>query len=178
MQTITHIRMTVCYELIQRKVPVCHCDQDKLTVVRVWWHDDEKPNMMIKSSFKLQTQQYNSLIRTTKANKYVHIYLEVLGNPLSTCHTYKQQQNEVNLGLIKTVSYMFNLNNSSKCPPSAEKHAEWTHLIRAPIVAIWADRFSQYCWWQFSQFFACSLILPPVSASCRSSSLLQAVAAA
>jgi len=37
--------------------------------------------------------------------------------------------------------------------------------IRALIVAMWADRFSRYCWQRFSRFLVCPLTLPPVSAS-------------
>jgi len=33
-------------------------------------------------------------------------------------------------------------------------------LTRAPIVAMWADRFSRYCWRQFLRFLACPLTLP------------------
>ena len=36
---------------------------------------------------------------------------------------------------------------------------------RAPIVAMWADRFSRYCWRRFSRFLLCPSTLPPVSAS-------------
>jgi len=45
---------------------------------------------------------------------------------------------------------------------------------RAPMVAMWADRFSRYCWRRFSRFLTCPLTLPPVSASHCLSSLLHA----
>jgi len=35
------------------------------------------------------------------------------------------------------------------------------HLLgRAPIIAMWADRFSWYCLRRFSRFLACPLTLP------------------
>jgi len=51
------------------------------------------------------------------------------------------------------------------------------HTTRAPIVAMWADRFSRNCWRRFSRFLTCPLTLPPVSASlvyhlCSTPSLL------
>ena len=33
---------------------------------------------------------------------------------------------------------------------------------RAPIVAMWADRFSRHCWRRFSRFLTCPLTLHPV----------------
>jgi len=51
-------------------------------------------------------------------------------------------------------------------------------IIRVPILATQADRFSRCCWRRFSRFLACPLTLPPVPASHCLSSLLHAVAAA